>query len=462
MIFEHSEIIKKQGKLYLRNELSAKCHNALDNDIIKEFWYSHTYNLSQIKLNLADDLSFVIGDAEKLKLDGKAYSINVTQSGIAIVGKDKRSLIDGFMTLLDLIEITDDGENATIDCFELKESPIIERRMIHFCIFHSTSLFEFERFVRLCGALKYTHIILEFWGMYKYDCLKELSWKEAYSKEQIGPIIKMANDLGIEVVPMLNHWGHAAASREMYGKHVVLNQNLKLQYLFSPDGWCWNYKNPKVIELLSEMRKELIELCGKGEYFHIGCDEARGFDFSDDSINSICGFINSTAEDLKIDGKRTMVWGDMFITKEGYDKSKKYITNCPNKEREQFIHKALNKEIIMADWQYDVKSTPVETALTLKNAGFDTILCPFDYVGAITACCDTIADYSLYGLIHTTWHTLDTGMPCVSIAATRCWDKNSETPCGNDNIRQKTAAVLRKVYFADSYLKSGWKNGEEV
>ena len=39
-----------------------------------------------------------------------------------------------------------------------------------------------------------------------------------------------------EVIPMLNHLGHAAQSRACFGKHVVLDQNRKRALLYEPDG----------------------------------------------------------------------------------------------------------------------------------------------------------------------------------------------------------------------------------
>ncbi len=69
----------------------------------------------------------------------------------------------------------------------------------------------------------------------------------------------MANELGIEIIPMFNHLGHASASRVMHGKHVVLDQNPKLQPLFSEDGWSWNLDNQNTVKLLRNIREELID-----------------------------------------------------------------------------------------------------------------------------------------------------------------------------------------------------------
>ncbi len=292
--------------------------------------------------------------------------------------------------------------------------------------------------------------------MYKYECLKELSWAEGFTKEELRPILNMAADLGIELVPMVNHWGHAAASRDAIGKHVVLNQNLKLWYLFTEDGWCWNIRDPRVKKLLKEMRRELCELCGEGSYFHIGCDEAYGFDFSRESMDEICAYFNETAADLRDMGRRAIIWCDMFISKREEYTGSGYLTLNPARESEAYMQNALDKRTIAADWQYWVQKEPVETAVTLKNAGFDTMLCPRDNQSVINACCQTVLKHQLFGLIHTTWHTLTTGINQVTGAAQSCWNENG---CATDSpgvLGRKTATILRKVYESPEYREAGW------
>lgn len=61
--------------------------------------------------------------------------------------------------------------------------------------------------------MKYTHVVLEFWGMLQYDALPEMAWPEkSFSKDQIKPLIQAAHSYGMEVIPMLNHLGHATQS----------------------------------------------------------------------------------------------------------------------------------------------------------------------------------------------------------------------------------------------------------
>ena len=110
---------------------------------------------------------------------------------------------------------------------------------------------------------------------YQYDALPEMAWRgRSYSKQQIRPLIELANSFGVEVIPMTNHLGHASQSRGWAGKHTVLDQNPRLSTLFEPDGWTWCLSNPDTYGLLGDMRAELIEFCGPGKYFHLGFDEA--------------------------------------------------------------------------------------------------------------------------------------------------------------------------------------------
>jgi len=329
--------------------------------------------------------------------------------------------------------------------------------MVHICIFPETELWELQRFVRCCGALKYTHIIFEFWGMLRYDCLRELAWQHAYTKEQIAPIIDEAKALGMEVIPMFNHWGHASAGRVIYGKHVVLDQDPTLQSYFSEDGWCWDIRKPKVRDLLRQIRRELIEICGDGRYFHIGCDEAYNFEMTEENIDFLCEFINEIANELRDCNRRAIVWGDMFLYRKGtYNPNNKYACNAPSEEVERMMLARLNRELIIADWQYDAKEAPVETAAVFADAGFDCLLCPWDRgILPMRAVIRTVKEQTLMGVLHTTWHTLSAGMPYVTIAAAGAWESGDRYE--HRKARTDTAALLRKIMPACGiYERAGW------
>lgn len=63
----------------------------------------------------------------------------------------------------------------------------------------------------------------------------------------------------------------------------------------------------------------------------------------------------------------------------------------------------------------------------------------------------TAVDQALMGIMHTTWHTLSTGMPFVTSAAVGSFDTFK------DLGGTYTAALYRKVMFVDGdYTRAGW------
>lgn len=456
MLFHSKNFNRSEGYFRFSGNAAAVGHSCLQKPIFKDLWHNFSYRSSVLEMTPTDELVFRIGNVRMPERGSAAYGIRIEEGGVCVCADTEKNLMLGLMTLLDRLEAEDDDDGIMLSlaCGQLCESPLVAVRMAHFCIFPETELWEIQRFLRFCGALKYTHVILEFWGMLQYDCMKELAWSTAYSKDEIRPMIREANDMGLEIVPMFNHWGHASASRVMHGKHVVLDQNPALETYFDSNGWCWNIRKPKVRALLREIRRELCELCGDGSYFHIGCDEAYGFDLNtEEGMNAICDFINEIAEEMGELNRRILVWGDMFLYRHPhYNPKNSYAALTPTPGSETYMLNRLSHRVIVADWQYDANEAPVETAAVFQKAGFDCMLCPWDRSYAkLHSCLATVKDMHLYGLIHTTWHTLSAGMPYVAKAAVGCFADHEDADL------TQCAAFLRKVYFTDGdYRKAGW------
>ena len=462
MVFSHVWDEERDGRFLIYNKVGGVISSSLRGDIFSEFWHGFTNHRSEIELEYTDTYIFTVGKAELPELRGAEYAINVEPEGFAVIAKNRKGLLHGFMTLLDMIHPTDDeGAVAFLKCGVIRELPRIGIRMVHFCVFPETNLYMLKRFLRFAAALKYTHVIVEFWGMIKLDCLKELAWPFAFSKDEVRPIMDEARELGLEIVPMFNHWGHAALSRAIHGKHVVLDQNPTLVTLFEEGGWCWKISDIRVRALISKIRKELIDLCGEGEYFHIGCDEADGYDLTDPRLrDDACNYLNSVAEELLAMGRRPIMWGDMLLySHPHYNGENRYTCLNPSAECEKYFFSKIDKRIIIADWQYLSAIEPVETSLTVKSYGHECLVCPFDLgVPRTVATINTAASHGLMGYIHTTWHRLSIGMPFVAMAA-----EGGYAEFISDHNRLKshaeiaTADMLRKVLPSDGiYERAGW------
>ena len=393
---------------------------------------------------------------EKIACSADTAVLTVTEQGIRIVGADPAAMARGFITMLERIEYDRPSNSLRIPCGRVEERPHMAFRTVHLCLFPETSLRFVKKCIRACGIAKYSHIVLEFWGMLKLDCMAELAWPFAHTKEEIRPLIEEARTLGMEIIPMFNHLGHASANRELYGKHVVLDQNPRLEYLFNTHGWEWDFESEEVYDLLARVRRELIELCGEGSYFHLGCDEAYSLGYGENRAEALCHYLNRIAAELREQGRRTIIWGDMLLLRRDYvGESQKYSCNMENEEIYRTLIEGLDKDIIIADWQYHLSCDIWKSSTALKEAGFEVVCCPWDTQSNARSAIVNVQKQELMGIMHTTWHTLSKGFPIMLYSGRAAY--SGETEVKAKEVRFSAAEVARRVLPAHGiYEDAGW------
>ena len=235
--------------------LPKEIYNKTSDDCLCELVSGYTAGKTKVAFAVSEKLSGVAVISEKpydgtLCLStGYDYELHCNKENIKLVFSEKSGFVHAFVSFLQLIRIERTGEKVSfsVPCRTVKDLPDMSFRTIHLCVFHQTSLCFLKKAISLCGIMKCSHVVLEFWGMYRYECCPSLSWKEAYTKEQIKPIVDFANALGLEVIPMLNHLGHASQARICSGKHSALDNDLALAPLFEEDGWSWCTSNPETL-----------------------------------------------------------------------------------------------------------------------------------------------------------------------------------------------------------------------
>jgi len=435
----------------LNREMTAKADLQMNHDTVKKMWHGFLLTMGEIHFEEGARFTFRLGNASLPELpEGKEYVLEVDGMGVAIVGKDYGGLMRGFLSFLMKIEYTD--KQFVVKAVYEESAYTVSKRMIHICVFPENDLYFIKKLIRLSALCQYTHIVIEFWGMLQYDCLKELAWPHAFSKAQAGELIRECRELGIEPIPMFNMFGHASGSRVRYGKHVVLDQNPTLQDYFTPDGWAWDITSPAVHTLFRQIRQELYDLFGPTEYFHIGCDEAYYYMRSDELRRQVPGFLGQLTAEVVSEGRKPMLWMDMILEEKDYPSE--YYAFGKAGEGESFL-KALAKETVMVDWQYNVKKAPVLSSVYLKDKGHDLIVAPWLKRDNYTACINTVTEHGLFGVMLTTWHTLKDDMYGILGCAKLC-GANSFVWSIN-RVSEETAAMLRRISFeGNTYEDCGW------
>lgn len=420
----------KSGMFLFGNKVLMKISSDFTNagyiGKIKELWFNFCYEGSNLEIETDSSLpahTFCIGCADiPVDVDELAYRMNISEEGVSIRGAGDKELLYGYYTLLQMIKIEslEEGkEGYYLDCTEVYDKPAIAKRFITFCVHPYTSLIMLRKQVRMAAMMKFTHIALEFWGSLKLDALKELSWKNGFTKDQIKPIIQDAIDMGMEVVPMFNHLGHASGSELLSCKHVVLDQNPRLATLFENSGWSFCVSNPETRKLLKKIRHELIELCGDGEYFNIGMDEAHDFGFCDRCSKYkpeelLADFVNEVNEDLKSVGRRPLMWGDMLLYKGDFkeydvtENGKRHLLvangsdKCPTHKAIELI----SKDVVIVDWQYYyLGKWPLLTAKYFKEKGFDVMSASWNDLDNVKLLCENVDTNKSFGYMSAVWQS---------------------------------------------------------
>lgn len=429
----------------INNHAEIAIEKNISSEILRQLWNGFTFGKSVATFVPFEKGKISIGKPSFIPLDkDDEYTICIKESGVGICGRDEKCLIRGFMMFMMCIE-QKNVEECIVPCRDIHGKFNTKNRMVHLCIFPETSYETIKRQIRLCGVLQYTHIIIEFWGTLKYNCLKELSWPCSFEKDEIRKFILEIRGMGMEPIPMFNHLGHASQCRIKNGKHAVLDQNAGLSYLFTPDGWAWNLHSEEVHKLLRNIRKELYELFGQGKYVHLGCDEAHIFSRGYISKRELGEYFGKITKEAVSEGRIPIIWGDMIVSdKEAGCVGKPYYCAKIETTDAELIRASIAPETIIADWQYNIKEGKIKTSVVLKEKGYKVIICPWYDSANIQTCVNTAYEEKLFGVMQTMWHTFSDKLQSLLFCARKCGlSDTSWSPFAD--IRAETATLLRKV-----------------
>jgi len=466
-----------EGTFCLRGKAVLKVGGEADAGVIemmKDTWQRFTFGAVELTVSRDPGLKageFTLGGGRPPQPQPDAtYALKVDAAGIAASAADAAGARHAWFTLLQLLDADDadgGGLEFTLPQVEIHDWPALKFRGLHLCIFPETPPRMIEKAIRLAAFFKFTHVVLEFWGMLRLDALKELSWAEAWSKEQAGQLVGVARSMGLEVIPMFNCWGHASSCRIKHGRHVVLDQNPRLASLFEPDGWTWCLTNPRTQALLRRVIDELCEFAGPGQYVHIGCDEAYSHGTCDrcrqtDRVQLFVDHVNHLAAHVEQRGRRAIMWGDALLERSKWPSG--FAANgAPSLPTHEAFDR-VSRRIVIADWHYGVTTGDVPTLAHFRNGGFETLACPWNTPANIRTLAKAAAP-NQSGLLMTTWHHLVQSIPTLAYAANCAWSQDQAAlglrQMDWSLMRAATASVLRKLVPAEGHFgRAGWNTFE--
>ena len=345
--------------------------------------------------------------------ESEGYRVEARPDGLRIEARTLAGVRYAMYTLRQIAEALPTGETVEgyrLPQLKIGDAPRLGFRGIHLCWFPEVRATFVEHMIRLAAYYKFNYMVIESWGVFQSERHPWFSLKNGpMTKAEVKRLCAVAKDVGITLVPQLNIFGHAAASRIGGGKHVALDYHPERKCLFEPvAGWNWCLSNPASTAVVRELVVELHEAFGNPPYFHIGCDEAekpscaacRAKPYS----QLVFSHINAIHDVLSKRGARAMMWHDKLLN--GKD-SRWAGYYAYGDDETSSLAERLPKDIVICDWHYGKRvceTGAYPTADHFKGLGFEVVTSPWTDIAGIRVQAKHMRDNGFKGVLQTVWN----------------------------------------------------------
>jgi len=256
----------------------------------------------------AETLSRPRPELEKLGKEG--YVLDIFKKGIQIVSGNPHGLFNGTQTLLQLLE-----NGPRLPCLQIQDWPTLGLRGVHLMLAQEMPTFEcMQALIRQISRYKINTLLLEYEDKFPYEKYSFLRHPLALNKEQIRALLKSAKEHFIEVIPLLQCFGHVG--------YILKHPQFSHLRERKDDPYQYCVGKRESLRVFEEMASEILAVHKEGRYFHLGGDEtlylgecpacAREFG----RIGKSRFFINHIAQRAKMiraAGKTPIIWDDQLI-----------------------------------------------------------------------------------------------------------------------------------------------------
>ncbi len=277
------------------------------------------------------------GECESLDKAGLAeakpegYTLNIKTDGAFLIAGDRRGLIYGAETLLQLLG-TDVKDASAATCL-IEDYPKMEFRGVHVFMPHRKDIPFIKRLIRyLWAPMKMNTFFLQVTSGMKFDRRPEINetWEKFnteaaegkrppvphgelgggtyLSKDEVRDLVKYAKSYGFEVIPEVQSLSHVEYLTMTYPE-IAEKPGVY------PDAYC--PLNPDSHKIIFDMIDEVIEVFEPERYIEMGHDEVYTLGVCErckdkDRAELYALDVNKIYDYLKSKGLGMMIWSDMI------------------------------------------------------------------------------------------------------------------------------------------------------
>lgn len=352
--------------------------------------------MSKARIEWVDDWDLADYQADE------AYALEVGPPLIQVKVKTADGLRNALATLEQLFRRNSDGE-MEVRRATIRDYPAMPFRGIHFFSGHNAEKLQTKMVEEILAPLKINRLV------YQVDYVEWETRPEIHSpvygmkKSEAKAVGDAARRGGIEVIPLLNTFGHCEWLLQRPSMRYLADNPLH-PYAYDPS-------NPEIYRICEAIYNEVIALF-QPKIIHIGHDEVTFHDFPFKPENKAVGATKLIIQDiihyrdfLQKQGIRTMIWGDMFL---GPHESPDACL-APTVAEAEHRRGLLPKDIIIADWHYrPADPEKYQSLRKFTDAGFEAVAAAWHQPENIVNFAEQAArerqkTSATLGLLQTTW-----------------------------------------------------------
>ncbi len=248
----------------------------------------------------------------------EAYVLDIKKDIITISGGGDAGLFYGVQTLVQLLEEAK-WEHEPISGMIIQDWPELKLRWVHYNYFFHLDRFEYikESIIKL-SKYKVNGIVFEFEDKFKYQSQPIIAAPNSLSPEQVKELTLFAHDYHIDIVPLVQGFGHAGyLLKHDQLKH--LREDPEIYQSFCP-------LNEETYDFIFDLFRETIEATPGVKYFHVGADEVRIMGkcpLCKKKVEEIgelglhLTWLNKVQDFMKEHGRTLVYWDDMPLKQAG-------------------------------------------------------------------------------------------------------------------------------------------------
>jgi len=262
----------------------------------------------------------------------EGYGVQVGPDGVVVVARDRRGLIYGIETFLQLLQYA--PERGVVAPCIVEDAPRMPIRGVHLYLPARDQIAFTKRLIRyVLAPMKMNTIFMELAGSMQFDRRPEINrtWEEnnrkaaegtappmphgrvcgggTISKQEVRDLVEYARDYGFEVIPEIQSLSHVQYLTMTYPD--IAEQPEEGEH---PDSYC--PLHPESHKIVFDLIDEVVEVFGPLRYIHMGhdevytmgvCERCRGKSRAELYAHDV----NAIYDYLKEKGLGMMIWADM-------------------------------------------------------------------------------------------------------------------------------------------------------